>query len=616
MSPTMTMERPLIPRSVLFSPPDRRAPALSPDGRELAFLAPADGVVNVWTGSLRGGHHPVSRAKIRDVQSFRWAGDHVLYTVDRDGDEAWHLHTVHVGTGHDRDLTPFDGVQAILLSTTPDRPGTALIALNRDDPARHDAYRVDLATGALHLAARDEGFGTINGTWLADGALRVRAALRPTADGGAEVLVRAAESDPWRLALTVGLDDEIGTRLLSFDASGAHLYLLTSLDGDTAALCELEIATGRLRVLYRDPTHDVVSAAFHPVTRNPRWATVERERAEHVTLDGSLPPELDGGDVSVLSTDQADRIWLVQSAAPDRPTMFAVLDRSTGTVTPLFEDRPSLRAHPLAPRTPYTVVARDGMKLPAYATFPGSPASLSAAGGGHATVLLVHGGPWERDHWRLDPVVQWLADRGYLVLQVNFRGSTGYGKAFVAAGNHQWGAAMQDDLTDTVRDAVARGWTDGGRVAIVGGSYGGYAALAGAAFTPSLYRCAVAISGPSDLRTLLRGIPPYWESLRALWQARVGDPEADAELLCARSPLAHADRITVPVLIAQGGNDPRVPRRESDQIVAALKEHGVEHEYLLYPDEGHAAFRPHNELHLAGRIEHFLARHLGGRAEP
>lgn len=636
-------ERPLtevlpIPRRLLFGPPQHAAPALSPDGRHLAFLAPNDGVAGIRVGPPGGPYPPVTATR-RSIAAFHWCHDsrHLLYETDEGGNEEWHLHAVDRHTGGDRDLTPFAGVQALLVATSPDRPDEVLIALNRDDPRRHDVHLLHLPTGDLSLVARDEGFGTIGGTWLADRALAVRAALRPTPDAGVEVLVRNRPDEPWRIALRGDRDDDLATRLLGVTGDGRALHLLTSavprnsnVGGasgavDTAALCRLDLATGVLTVLHRDPTYDISSVFLASGDGSPRAVTVDGEHSEQRPLDprsaavladvtaaAATSPSQVPGYLEIVGGDLAGRRHLVRRVSAQAAVRWYLHDEAAprgARVQVLFDDRPGLADHALPERRPFRLTARDGLTLPGYATFPHTGRSP------WPTVLLVHGGPWARDRWRCDLDAVWLADRGYLVLQVNFRGSAGYGTRFVAAGDREWGAAMHDDLIDTVVHAIKHGWSDRERVAIMGGSYGGYAALVGATQTPELFCCAIDLCGPSDLRTLLSGIPPYWDSLRALWTARVGHPEHDAELLADRSPLTRANRIPIPLFIAQGINDPRVPVREAEQLVKALQSAGVEHEYLPLPGEGHLGFELATELLLTERLERFLARHLGGRVE-
>jgi dipeptidyl aminopeptidase/acylaminoacyl peptidase len=342
---------------------------------------------------------------------------------------------------------------------------------------------------------------------------------------------------------------------------------------------------------------------------------VLKDRSDYLVLDPSLEPDLEAvralhpGDPFFTGGDDADETWLVGFTNDAGSVAYFSYHRPSRAGRFLFEARPELAQYQLAPMEPFSFAARDGLVIHGYATFP-----ADAGRTGLPTVLNVHGGPWARDVWGYNPEAQWLANRGYLCIQVNFRGSTGYGKAFVNAGDREWGGRMQDDLTDAVAFAVGQGWADPDRVAIYGGSYGGYAALAGAAFTPDLFRCAVDVVGPSNLKTLIETIPPYWAPMVAQFHRRVGHPDSDAAFLWSRSPLSAAGSIRIPMLIAQGANDPRVKQAESEQIVAALREAGVEHEYLLFPDEGHGFAKPENRLRFYAAADRFLARHLGGRA--
>jgi dipeptidyl aminopeptidase/acylaminoacyl peptidase len=381
------------------------------------------------------------------------------------------------------------------------------------------------------------------------------------------------------------------------------------------------VATGDTQLLARDPETDVTGVRLNPDTREPQIVMFEKDRVEYQVLDRALDADLaairalNPGDPVFADADDADETWLVAFSNDTSAASYYSYDRRTRRGSFLLNTRPELGQYELAPMEPVTFTARDGLTIHGYATFPpGAPRT------GLPTVLLVHGGPWARDSWGFDAEAQWLANRGYLAVQVNFRGSTGYGKAFVNAGNREWGGKMQDDLTDAVRYVsgqapVSQHWADPARVAIFGGSYGGYAALAGAAFTPDLFCCAVDIVGPSNLKTLIETIPPYWAPMIAQFHTRVGDPDKDAEFLWSRSPLARARDIRIPLLIAQGANDPRVKQAESEQIVTALTEAGIEHEYILFPDEGHGFAKPENRLRFYAAAERFLARYLGGRAE-
>jgi dipeptidyl aminopeptidase/acylaminoacyl peptidase len=410
--------------------------------------------------------------------------------------------------------------------------------------------------------------------------------------------------------------DALSTGPVAFSEDGQSLLLVSSLDAQAGRLVRYEIGSGTVSLLADGGDADVSAVLLHPETREPQIVTVARDRSDYQVLDPAVAADLDAiralhpGDPSFAGRDDADATWLVSFTNDAGPVPFFAYDRATRTGRLLFEHQPALSRYQLAPMEPFRFAARDGLEIPGYVTFP-----PGAGREGLPAVLYVHGGPWARDEWGFHPVAQWLANRGYVCLQVNYRGSTGFGKAFTAAGDKQWGAAMQDDLTDAVAFAVSQGWADPGRVGIMGGSYGGYAALAGAAFTPDVYRCAVDIVGPSNLKTLIETVPEYWAPLIAQFHQRVGNPDTEADFLWSRSPLSRADQIRIPLLIAQGANDPRVKQAESEQIVAALERHGVEHEYMLFADEGHGFAKPENRLKFYAAAEKFLARHLGGRAE-
>ena len=611
----------LIPRKVLFGNPERVSPRLSPDGTRLAWIAPKDGVLNVWLApvSPQAGvdwdkAEVVTDDTDRGIRTFAWAHDnkHLLYLQDTGGDENWRLHDVDLTTMARRDLTPFDGVQTQIVAMERDFPTEVLVGLNKDNPQLHDVYRLDLNTGGLTKELDNPGFLA----WLADSRLVVRGAFAPQPDGGIVAMVRDDADDDWRPLLEVPAEDALSTDPVAFSADGRSLLMVSSVGEETARLIRIDLATGTEEVLAADPEADVSGVRIDPDTKEPQIVVVLKDRSEYIVLDPSVADDLAAiralhpGDPNFVSADDADATWLIAFTNDSGPIPFFAYDRATRQGSFLFEHQPALSQYTLAPMEPFSFTARDGLVIHGYATFPpdGPRAALP-------TVLNVHGGPWARDAWGYDAEAQWLANRGYLSIQVNFRGSTGYGKAFVNAGDREWGAKMQDDLTDAVAHAVAEGWADPKRVAIYGGSYGGYAALAGATFTPEVYCCAVDIVGPSNLKTLIETVPPYWAPMIAQFHRRVGNPEKDVDFLWSRSPLSRADQISIPLLIAQGANDPRVKQAESEQIVAALVDAGIDHEYMLFPDEGHGFAKPDNRMVFYAAAEKFLARHLGGRAE-
>ncbi len=613
---------PLIPRETLFGNPQRVAPRLSPDGERLAYLAPRDGVLNLWVGPVTspvGGDdfEPVTHDRKRGIRIYFWAEDdrHIVYLQDEGGDENWRVHAVDPSTREDRDLTPFEGVQAQIVDKSIHHPDTMLVALNRENPELHDVYQLTLSTGGLDLVAKNPG--NVVG-WVADAEFRVRAALAATAEGGFDLLLRAEAGDQteWRKLLGWGKEDALSSGPVGFNEDGGKMYLLDSRGANAARLVLLDLDTGETEVLVEDPRYDVGQVVRHPETHEAQAAAVERARTEWVVLDDTIREDfaaiegLSRGDFALASRDRADESWLVAFTADDGGASYYAYDRGSKRGEHLFDARPDLADYELARMEPISFTSRDGLTIEGYLTLP------PGANGRHLPMVLnVHGGPWARDGWGYDPEAQWLANRGYACLQVNYRGSTGYGKEFLNAGNKEWAARMHDDLVDAVEWAVERGVADPERVAIYGGSYGGYAALVGATFTPDLFRCAVDIVGPSSLITLIESIPPYWKPLVATFHERVGNPETEADFLKSRSPLFFVDRIKIPMLVAQGANDPRVKQAEAEQIVAAMREKGIDHEYLLFEDEGHGFARPENRLAFYAAAERFLAKHLGGRVE-
>jgi dipeptidyl aminopeptidase/acylaminoacyl peptidase len=608
---------PLIPRSVLFGNPDKASAQLSPDGTRIAYLAPLDGVLNVWIGSAAGEEmRPVTHDTDRGVRTYAWAHDnrHLLYLQDQGGDENWRLHKVDPESGADEDLTPFPRVQAQLVAHEKERPHEVLVALNREDERLHDVYHLDLRTNQLALVAKNPGDVT---GWVADDALAVRAAVATTPDGGSILRLRDSADGPWRDLIVWSSADALSSSPLGFTADGRSLHVLDSRDVNATRLLRMDLATGASTVVAEDPRYDVGGVLVHPDTKEMQLVSFIRARQEWTVLDPALAEDLaalgrlNPGDFVIVDRTHADDRWVVAFTRDNEPVSYWVYDRATRRGTFLFYTRPDLAEYTLAEMRPITFTARDGRVVEGYLTLPPGVAPRQLP-----MVVNVHGGPWHRDTWGYNPEPQWLANRGYACLQVNFRGSTGYGKDHLNAGNREWGAKMHDDVVDGVRWAIGEGYADPARIGIYGGSYGGYAALVGATFTPDLFRCAVDIVGPSNLITFIETIPPYWSTFLAMLKERVGDPDTEPEFLTSRSPLTFVDRIRIPLLIAQGANDPRVKQSESEQIVAALAAKGIPHEYLLFPDEGHGFAKPENRLKFYAAAERFLATHLGGRHEP
>ncbi len=606
----------LIPREVLFGNPTRISPSISPDGSKMAYVAPHSDVLNVWVRTVgEEDDRPVTRDTDRGIMQYFWAKDnrHLLYIQDRGGDENWRLYWVDLTDGDVRDLTPFEGVQVRPIKQSKHHPDEVLIAMNKDNPQLHDAYRLDLGSGELELVARNPG-NIIH--WVADFHLKMRGAMAATPDGGFDLLYRDSEEDDWQPIVHWDPVDALGSGPLAFTRDGEHLLLQDSRDANAGRLVRLAVKGGSIEVIASDEHYDVADAMIHPDSTEVQMVGFQRARLEWTVLDESIREDvdrinaLDRGEVHIFNRDDDDRAWLVGFVPDDGPVAYYAYDRAQKQATFLFHHRPELADYTLAPMEPISYTSRDGLEIHGYLTLP--------PGAGREKlplVLNVHGGPWHRDAWGLNVEVQWLANRGYAVLQVNFRGSTGYGKSFLNAGDRQWGGKMHDDLVDAVEWAKEQGVADPGRIAIYGASYGGYAALCGATMTPELFRCALSMVGPSSLITFIETIPPYWVPLLTMFKQRVGDPETEADFLRSRSPLTHVDKIRIPMLVAQGANDPRVKQAESEQIVEAMRSKGIDHTYLVFDDEGHGFVKPENRLAFYAAAESFLAKHLGGRAE-
>ncbi|GAC1378753.1 MAG: S9 family peptidase [Ktedonobacteraceae bacterium] len=606
----------LIPRKVLLGNPVKTNPQISPDGTRMAYLAPVNNVLNVWVGPVGSeNYQPVTQDTDRGVRFYVWAHDnkHILYIQDIGGNENWRLYATNLETQQTRDLTPFENVQTQLVDLDKHFPNEMLIAMNKDNPQVHDVYHLDLNSGELSLVAKNPG--NVAG-WVTDTNFKVRAALAMTPDGGRAVLIRDSEQADWRTLLTWNPDDAQNSVPVSFTKDGHFMYLVDARDANAGRLVKMAIDTGERAVIAEDPQYDVSNVMVQPDTYEVQAVAFAREQLEWVVLDESIKLDFDTiadisrGNFTVSSRDHADNTWIVAFSRDNGPVAFYAYERKMRKVTFLFDNQPELNKYMLATMEPISFKARDGLTIAGYLTLPPGQEKTNLS-----LVLNVHGGPQARDTWGYNPEVQWLANRGYACLQVNYRGSTGYGKKFQNAGNKEWGRKMHYDLVDAVKWAVQEGIADPNKVAIYGGSYGGYAALVGATFTPDLFCCAVDIVGPSNLITLIKSIPPYWSTFLASFYRRVGNPDTEEEFLKSRSPLFKVDQLKIPLLIAQGANDPRVKQAESEQIVEAMKSRGIDYEYMLFPDEGHGFAKPENRLKFYAVAEKFLAKYLGGRIE-
>ncbi len=610
--------RPLVPRETFFGDPDVASAHLSFDGAWVAYVSPVDGVRNLWVAPVGdlGAARPLTRVTDRPISSFvQWAYTHrhVVFFEERDGDENWRASSVDIHDGTIVPLTPPRGVRTWVQEVSQRFPREILLTHNEREKRFFDLYRIDVVTGKSTLLFENHQFGRL----ITDSAFQLRLALRWLKDGSVEVLERRP-SGTFVLFMSIPRGEVDGTRMLDFSVDGKTFYLFDTRDRDKAALVAVDMATRRARVLAADPDADVTRVLLHRVTRRPLAAAAVVDRRRWHVVDPSFAADLKTiqssttGDVDLvgLSADASRVMVLIQhdAASPE----WILYDRAARRTRPLFKARPNLDGLPLRPLEPVTFPARDGLKIQGYLTRPAPDAQNVPM------VLVIHGGPYLRDVWGFNPTHQWLANRGYAVLSINYRGSTGFGKAFVTAADREWGRKMHDDLIAGVDWAVARGIADPKRVGFYGGSYGGYAALTAATRTPEVFACIVDIYGIANLLTFMAAVPPYWAPVFSVWKNRVGDPDTEEgrAFLRERSPLTHIDRAFRPILIVQGLEDVRVTRAESEQMVAALRRRNVPVTYVVFPDEGHDFSKPRNEIAFRAVTEAFLAKHLGGSAQP
>ena len=617
---------PIIPRDVLFGNPDKAGVQISPDGARISYLASVNGVMNVFVGPVDNpdAAKPVTKDTYRGIRSYFWAftGDHILYVQDKGGDENFHLYSVNLKDDKIIDLTPFDGVRANVQQVSPDFPNEVLVGLNNRDPKLHDIHRVNIVSGDRTLVEQnDDGYAG----YLTDNDMKVYFGIKMASDGGSEIYKRTGDHS-WTMFTKIPNEDSLTTSPVGLDESRQNLYLLESRGRDTAALTLMSIETGASKVLAEDSKADIAGFVMHPTKNLVQAVQSTYERTKWHILDKSIENDIDtlkkvaDGELSITSRTKDDRRWTVAYVMDAGPVRYYLYDRDTKKAKFLFSNRKALEDVKLAKMFPNTIKSRDGFNIVSYYTLPvwSDPDHDGKPDQPLPMVLFVHGGPWARDSWGFNPHHQWLANRGYAVLSVNYRGSTGFGKEFINASNFEWAGKMHDDLIDAVDWATKSKIADPQRVAIMGGSYGGYATLVGLTFTPDKFACGVDIVGPSNLVTLLNSIPPYWAPMIEVFAKRVGDhrTEDGRKLLTERSPLTKVDRIKKPLLIGQGANDPRVKQAEADQIVEAMKKKNIPVSYVLYPDEGHGFARPENRMSFNAVAESFLSKHIGGRFEP
>lgn len=605
----------LIPLETLLGNPMRIGPQLSPDGKRLSYVAPHEGVLNIWVRTVgKADDRAITEDKKRGIRRYFWApnGKQILYMQDEGGDENYHVYAVSADGGAPLDLTPVKGVRAEIMGVEPKIKNHILVGLNDRSPMFHDVYKIDLRTGKRTLVLKND----MNAVgFLADHKLNVRVA-QVFGREGLVIKYRRSVNAKWTDLVTWGPEDILTSRTVSFAGDNRALYMVASDGTNTAELRTFNTSTGKATTLASDPMYDVGGLELHPTSYKVEAVQFNRERSEWKVLDKKIAKDfaalekLHHGDFWVVDRDLRDRTWLVAYVQDKGPVAYYAWNRREQAGTFLFSHMPALDELPLTEMKPVSYKARDGLTIHGYLTLPAGVEAKNLP-----AVINPHGGPWARDGWGYNPEAQWLANRGYAVLQPNFRGSTGYGKRFVNAADKEWGGKMQDDITDGTKWLIEQGIADPGRICIMGGSYGGYATLMGLAKEPDLYACGVDIVGVANLITWMKNLPPYWRPWAHIIHERVGHPEKEADFLKSRSPVFLADKIKAPLLIAQGANDPRVPKAESTQIRDAVKKSGGVVHYIEFPDEGHGFARPENRLKFYRMAEKFLAEHIGGRAE-
>jgi dipeptidyl aminopeptidase/acylaminoacyl peptidase len=621
----------LIPRELLFGNPDKASVSISPDGKRIGYLSSKDKVLNIYVADRTKPNKgiPVTKDKKRGIRNYWWAYDnkHILYSQDQNGDENWHIYKVDIDTLKVTDLTPFPNTKAYLWKASEHIPNKLVLGINNRDPKYFDLYEVDINSGKLELMHENKEEFTEEVISDDDGKYELKFATKIHKDGSKTIYKVDKGLQPF---LKVPAEDAEATDILGFGETSNIVYVLSSIGRNTTALIKYNQADGTSEVIHHDLKTDIGGIVFKPRKKTPQvvYNTFLR-RSAHI-LDDSIKPDLQyledfnkDGEPSIVDRDLNDHYWIVGYLSDKKPYEYYLYDVKNKKAEFLFSTRKKLAKYALAPMWPMIIKSRDGLDLISYLTVPNK--ALNKANTSFIPtkpvplVLYVHGGPKGiRDDWGFNPIHQLLANRGYAVLSVNYRASGGFGKNFMNAGDGEWGRKMHYDLLDAVNWAINK-ITTKDKVAIFGGSYGGYAALVGATFTPDVFACAISEVGPSNLITLAESIPEEWKPYRKGFISTIGgdpDTEEGRRFLKSRSPLTYVKHIKKPLLIAQGANDPRVHRIESDQIVRAMRKNKIPVTYLVYPDEGHGFARPENNLSFYAVVEQFLAKNLGGRSEP
>jgi dipeptidyl aminopeptidase/acylaminoacyl peptidase len=605
---------PLIPMKDFFRNPTKVAYQISPNGEYLSYMQPWESRLNVFVEKIGSGQPTrVTSAKARDIAGYAWKGNNrIVYVQDTGGDENFRLFAVGIDGSNPKDLTPFEKVRAQIIDQLEQNENEILVGLNKREPRIFDAYRINVNTGEMAMVAENPGNYT---GWFTDWDGKLRIAV--TTDGVNNTLMfRNTEADKFAPIITTSFKETIAPVL--FTPDNKQLYVATNIGRDKTAIVKYDVESKKeLEKIYEHPEVDVNTLlssrkrrAILGVSYNTdktHYYFIDKQRGE---LQKDLEKRLPGYEVRLAGCNREEDKCLVRTFTDRSRGAYYFYDLKSKDFKKLADISPWLNEQDLVSMKPIKYQSRDGLTINGYLTLPkGVPARNLPV------VVNPHGGPWARDSWGFNPEVQLLANRGYAVLQVNFRGSTGYGRKFWEASFKQWGKTMQDDVTDGVQWLIKQGIADPKRIGIYGGSYGGYATLAGLVYTPDLYAVGVDYVGVSNIFTFLKAIPPYWKPYLEMLYEMIGDPEKDKELLTAASPVFHSKNIKVPLLIAQGANDPRVNKAESDQMVEALKARGIEVPYIVKNNEGHGFANEENRFDFYRAMEEFLGKHLGGRVE-
>jgi dipeptidyl aminopeptidase/acylaminoacyl peptidase len=617
---SMTSNIALIPRKVLFGNPHKAMVRISPNGKYLTYLAPVDNVLNVWLQPLNSKEPPIPLTQDtgRGIQNYGWTYDnqHLLYVQDRDGDENWRLFKINIHTKKITTLTDEKNVQVQILATSYKHPNVVFIGLNARNASYHDIYKLDLTTDTKQLVYENNEFAT----FLVDEDLHLRLAGKMTETGSMNWFIQ--KDGKWELYRSFNSEDQSTSGPAGLSKDGTKIYWLDSKGRDFAVLTLSSIESKKEKIIATPEKTDFSSATFHPTENLPLWVGEDYLKPQRKFVDNTYKKDFDyleslrtGVPTLVTSTLDFNQ-WIVAYLTDVGPVYYYLYNRAEKKADYLFSSNKQLENLPLSRMHPVKIKSRDGLTLVSYLVLP-SGLSLDAAKN-LPTVLYVHGGPHDRDSWGYNARFQWLANRGYAVLTVNYRGSGGFGKKFLHAGDKQFARKMHDDLIDGVNWLIQKKISDPQKISIFGGSYGGYATLVGMTHTPDVFACGVDIVGPSNLVTLISSFPPYWKPMIQDWIQKIGDPatEEGQALLKERSPLHYIDQIKKPLLIAQGANDPRVKQAESDQIVDAMRKKKIPVTYVLYPDEGHGFVKPANRISFYAIAEKFLGDCLGGKVEP